>query len=117
MKNIILKSIFALGATILLSNISYAQETKSTGSSASTSPVKHEQVFVDKDGDGICDNIKDSKAGLKKFDGTGKKYGTEKPKGVCDGTGKGKNQQPGGTTVNGGSNPPFPGHKGHKGGL
>jgi hypothetical protein len=94
MKALKLKTaIFAIAAITFAATASFTNaQTKSTN----TNSGKHGALFIDANGDGICDNFNKPNAkhqgnGVGKKNGTGKGFGMKhgNGSGICNGTGKG----------------------------
>jgi hypothetical protein len=94
MKALKLKTtIFAIAAITLAATASF---TNAQSKGTNTTPGKHGTLFIDANGDGICDNfnnpnVKHQGNGYGKKNGNGKGFGMKhgNGSGICNGTGKG----------------------------
>ena len=86
-------AVFAIVATTFFATAGF---TNAQSKGTDTNPGKHGALFIDANGDGICDNFNNPNV-IRPKDGSGKKNGTGKGfgmkqgngAGVCDGTGRG----------------------------
>jgi hypothetical protein len=86
-------AVFAIAAITFMATAGF---TNAQGKGPNTNPGNHGALFIDANGDGICDNFNNTSVGNPgkgngKKNGTGKGFGMKNGNGsgVCDGTGRG----------------------------